>query len=70
LLLVVFVARSFTESVDTKSYVIQAPRCGFSREAVQLLRDEGIEFGSFDILSDEEVIILVAQAQTYACVFL
>lgn len=32
-----------------------APRCGFSRRAVALLRDQTVEFGSFDILSDETV---------------
>ncbi|KIJ51082.1 hypothetical protein M422DRAFT_27149 [Sphaerobolus stellatus SS14] len=32
-----------------------APRCGFSRQTVQLLRDHGVEFSSFDILSDESV---------------
>ncbi|TFK93787.1 glutaredoxin [Polyporus arcularius HHB13444] len=32
-----------------------APRCGFSRRIVALLRDQGIEFGSFDILQDEGV---------------
>lgn len=31
------------------------PQCGFSRTAVQLLRDEGVEFGTFDILEDNEV---------------
>ncbi|EIN12821.1 glutaredoxin-like protein [Punctularia strigosozonata HHB-11173 SS5] len=31
------------------------PRCGFSRRAVELLRDQKVEFGSFDILSDESV---------------
>lgn len=31
------------------------PRCGFSREAVALLQDQGVEFSSFDILSDDEV---------------
>ena len=31
------------------------PKCGFSTTAVQLLRDQSIEFGTFDILSDEEV---------------
>ncbi|OJT15083.1 Monothiol glutaredoxin-4 [Trametes pubescens] len=31
------------------------PRCGFSRRIVDLLRTQGIEFGSFDILSDESV---------------
>jgi len=32
-----------------------APQCGFSRTAVGILRKEGIEFGSFDILKDENV---------------
>jgi Grx4 family monothiol glutaredoxin len=32
-----------------------APRCGFSRQAVELLIEAGINFGSFDILSDEAV---------------
>jgi len=32
-----------------------APRCGFSRQMVELLEEESIPFGSFDILSDEEV---------------
>ena len=32
-----------------------APRCGFSRRIVALLRDQGVEFGSFDILTDESV---------------
>ncbi|XP_061574509.1 glutaredoxin 3 [Cololabis saira] len=33
----------------------QEPRCGFSRQVVALLRDHGVQFSSFDILSDEEV---------------
>nr|GME14759.1 monothiol glutaredoxin-S17 [Ipomoea batatas] len=33
----------------------EAPRCGFSSKVVNALKEEGIEFGSFDILSDEEV---------------
>lgn len=33
----------------------EAPRCGFSRQAVEMLRGEGVAFGTFDILSDEEV---------------
>ncbi|KAG0457556.1 hypothetical protein HPP92_022713 [Vanilla planifolia] len=33
----------------------QAPRCGFSSKVVNALHEEGISFGSFDILSDEEV---------------
>lgn len=32
-----------------------APCCGFSSKVVNALRDEGISFGSFDILADEEV---------------
>ncbi|KAL5994072.1 Monothiol glutaredoxin-S11 [Asimina triloba] len=31
------------------------PRCGFSSKVVQALKAEGVSFGSFDILSDEEV---------------
>ncbi|KAG2101623.1 thioredoxin-like protein [Suillus discolor] len=32
-----------------------APRCGFSRSAVALLREKDVEFTHFDILSDENV---------------
>jgi Grx4 family monothiol glutaredoxin len=32
-----------------------APRCGFSSKVVNALREEGLSFGSFDILADEEV---------------
>ncbi|KAL2247216.1 UNVERIFIED_CONTAM: Monothiol glutaredoxin-S17 [Sesamum indicum] len=32
-----------------------APRCGFSSKVVNALKKEGVEFGSFDILTDEEV---------------
>ncbi|CAN0329604.1 unnamed protein product, partial [Hapterophycus canaliculatus] len=32
-----------------------APRCGFSRTLVGLLREENIEFESFDILEDNAV---------------
>ncbi|GAX11972.1 hypothetical protein FisN_8Lh064 [Fistulifera solaris] len=32
-----------------------APKCGFSRQAMELLQEENIPFGSFDILSDEVV---------------
>ncbi|KAG7343944.1 monothiol glutaredoxin, Grx4 family protein [Nitzschia inconspicua] len=32
-----------------------APRCGFSRQAVELLNEHQVPFGSFDILSDEDV---------------
>ena len=33
----------------------EEPRCGFSRRVVDILRQEGVEFGSFDILADNEV---------------
>ncbi|KAG0588598.1 hypothetical protein KC19_2G255000 [Ceratodon purpureus] len=33
----------------------EEPRCGFSRKVVNVLKDQGVEFGSFDILSDETV---------------
>ena len=32
-----------------------APRCGFSRKIVKLLRDQNVKHSSFDILSDESV---------------
>ncbi|KAL2244464.1 monothiol glutaredoxin-S17 [Sesamum indicum] len=32
-----------------------APRCGFSSKVVNALKKDGLEFGSFDILTDEEV---------------
>lgn len=32
-----------------------APQCGFSRKVVEALRGAGEQFGSFDILSDEDV---------------
>ncbi|URD88187.1 Glutaredoxin [Musa troglodytarum] len=32
-----------------------APRCGFSSKVVNALQDEGISFGSFDILTNEEI---------------
>ncbi|KAK7319676.1 hypothetical protein RJT34_04399 [Clitoria ternatea] len=32
-----------------------APKCGFSSKVVNALREEGVSFGSFDILTDEEV---------------
>ncbi|KAF3327893.1 monothiol glutaredoxin-S11 [Carex littledalei] len=33
----------------------EEPKCKFSRKVVGILKDEGISFGSFDILSDNEV---------------
>ncbi|KAG9104979.1 monothiol glutaredoxin grx4 [Ceratobasidium sp. 370] len=32
-----------------------APRCGFSRQTVALLREQNVEFSHFDILTDEKV---------------
>ena len=32
-----------------------APRCGFSQKTVNLLREQDVEFGWFDILEDEAV---------------
>jgi glutaredoxin-related protein len=32
-----------------------APKCGFSRQTVGLLREKGVEFAWFDILSDEDL---------------
>jgi Grx4 family monothiol glutaredoxin len=32
-----------------------SPQCGFSSKVVNVLKAEGIKFGSFDILGDEEV---------------
>ncbi|KAK1314036.1 Monothiol glutaredoxin-S17 [Acorus calamus] len=33
----------------------EQPKCGFSQKVVNILKDEGVEFGSFDILTDNEV---------------
>ncbi|XP_065878214.1 monothiol glutaredoxin-S17 [Euphorbia lathyris] len=33
----------------------ETPRCGFSQNVVRILKDENVKFGSFDILSDDEV---------------
>lgn len=32
-----------------------SPKCGFSRQTVGLLREKGVEFAWFDILSDQAV---------------
>jgi len=32
-----------------------APRCGFSRQTVEILRKQGVDFDHFDILSDDSV---------------
>lgn len=41
--------------VDFTTGEPSAPRCGFSRKAVELLQKNNISFASFDILGDEEV---------------
>ncbi|WOK98907.1 monothiol glutaredoxin-S11 [Canna indica] len=33
----------------------EQPKCGFSQKVVEILKGEGVEFGSFDILTDNEV---------------
>ncbi|XVF40507.1 hypothetical protein PTKIN_Ptkin01aG0119100 [Pterospermum kingtungense] len=33
----------------------EEPKCGFSRKVVDILKDEGVQFGTFDILSDNEI---------------
>nr|CAD1836275.1 unnamed protein product [Ananas comosus var. bracteatus] len=33
----------------------EQPKCRFSRKVVEILEEEGVQFGSFDILSDNEV---------------
>ncbi|KAL0712045.1 hypothetical protein Bca4012_019023 [Brassica carinata] len=33
----------------------EEPRCGFSKNVVNILKEEKVDFGSFDILSDNEV---------------
>ena len=33
----------------------EAPKCGFSRSIVELLRNSAVAFSSFDILTDDEV---------------
>lgn len=32
-----------------------APRCGFSRQLIQILNDTGVQYETFDILTDEDV---------------
>ena len=31
------------------------PKCGFSRQLMEIMKDIGVEFDTFDIFSDEEV---------------
>lgn len=31
------------------------PKCGFSRQTIQILTEQGVKFGTFDILSDNDV---------------
>jgi Grx4 family monothiol glutaredoxin len=33
----------------------QEPRCGFSRQLIEIMKNKNVQFGSFDILSDNEV---------------
>ncbi|XP_053406517.1 glutaredoxin-3-like [Mercenaria mercenaria] len=33
----------------------EAPRCGFSKQTVAIMKDTGVDYKTFDILSDEEV---------------
>jgi len=33
----------------------EAPKCGFSRKMVDILKNENIQFSSFDILSDQDI---------------
>ncbi len=33
----------------------EAPRCGFSRKVADALKGTGVDFGTFDILGDEEI---------------
>eukprot|EP01035_Chromulina_nebulosa_P021498 gene21498-27842_t len=33
----------------------ESPKCGFSRSIVSILKDENIDFTSFDILTDEDI---------------
>ncbi|KAJ6833905.1 uncharacterized protein M6B38_336785 [Iris pallida] len=54
--------RSRIESLINSSPVVvfmkgkpEEPKCGFSRKVVDILRQEKVSFGSFDILSDVEV---------------
>ncbi|CAI8057784.1 Glutaredoxin-3 [Geodia barretti] len=34
---------------------VESPQCGFSRSICEILKDNSVKFGTFDILSDEEV---------------
>lgn len=56
--LVIVVVFVFVPSAETMVFIKgtpDAPRCGFSRTLVGLLREEGISFDSFDILEDQDV---------------
>jgi len=44
------------------------PRCGFSRQAIDMLMSNGVEFTTFDILEDDEVrqgLKKISKWQTY-----
>lgn len=50
----------------------EAPRCGFSRKVAEALSSDGISFGSFDILTDDNVrqgLKLYSQWPTYPQVY-
>lgn len=42
------------------------PKCGFSRQMVALLNEDNIQYGTFDILNDDEV--RRANALMHACI--
>lgn len=51
--------KSHLESIINSSAIMlfmkgtpEEPRCGFSRKTVEILREDGLEFGSFNILVD------------------
>lgn len=33
----------------------ESPQCGFSAQAIAVINNYGVEFGSFDVLSDEDI---------------
>lgn len=34
---------------------VYRPRCGFSRQVVEIMKDHNVGYGAFDILSDEDI---------------
>ncbi|KAJ4832402.1 Monothiol glutaredoxin-S17 [Turnera subulata] len=53
--------KRFQQLIDSKPVMLfmkgnpEAPRCGFSQKVVKILKEENVNFGTFDILSDNEV---------------